>query len=61
MAENVRPHRMPPLPADCDGECIAWKCAACGEWIGEFDSEPRSPCPVEWRVRYAPFRPSEYP
>ena len=45
--DDSRPHKFPtPVP---DGEVIAWKCAACGEWIREYEYSKRGPCPVDWR------------
>jgi hypothetical protein len=40
------PHRYP-MSGDDDGDYIAWRCAACGEWIREND--PRTRCTVVWR------------
>ena len=48
IAEYVRlPHRWPGMPSDGDPECIAWKCAACGEWVSEY--RPYTSCTVDWR------------
>ena len=47
--DGHRPHKWPGNPADGDSECIAWKCAACGEWISEFKDD-RTDCPRDWRA-----------
>lgn len=41
------PHKWPGAPPDDDSEVIAWKCAACGEWVS--DGGPKTPCAVDWR------------
>lgn len=44
---NARPHRFP-MPAP-DGEIIAWKCAACDEWVSEYGKDRNVTCSVDWR------------
>lgn len=45
-----RPHKFPiNAPGILDAEVIAWKCAACGEWVN--DSGERTECPIDWRRR----------
>lgn len=44
-----RPHKFPqPAP---DGDIIAWKCAACDQWINEYAYDERGDCPVDWNKR----------
>lgn len=43
-----RPHKWPGNAPD--GDIIAWKCAACDQWVSEYGKR-RDECPVNWRRR----------
>jgi hypothetical protein len=47
--DGHRPHRFPQSALDSGAEIIAWKCAACGEWVREYGIADRSECPIDWR------------
>jgi hypothetical protein len=42
---EIRAHRLPPASAEVEWQAvIAWRCAACGEWV--FEGRPETPCTV---------------
>ena len=44
-----RPHKWPGMPKDGNPEVIAWKCAACGQWVSEIGPIVPDDCPIDWR------------
>ena len=48
--DGRRPHKWPGNPPDGNPEVIAWKCAACDEWVSEYGPNySEQQCTVDWR------------
>lgn len=47
---EARPHKWPGNPPDGDPDVLAWRCAACEQWVREYGPNTHDWCPVDWRA-----------